>query len=236
MTQEELDQILVKKLPAYKSVGTVFLESLSGVVAADKTILDVGCGRRTFGEEVYLQAGRRIGLDLDSYAKENRAMDQVHIISSNDSWPIEAGSVDIVTAQWVMEHVADPDHFIHEISRVLKPGGVFIGMTTNAPSLFVSLTRLFPTRIKSLLRYFLLGYAVDETFKTEYRLNSESELRVLVKRHGLLVDEITYISCFDYFRFTKITAYLAIYAWYILRVFKKRSIHMTVLIRKSLHP
>ncbi len=236
MTQEQLDEILTKKLPAYKSVGTVFLEGLGLEVSNEKVILDVGCGRRTFGEAVYERASACVGIDVDPYARENTTMDFVHILGVDEPWPIEMATVDIVTAQWVMEHVANPDHFMSEVSRVLKPGGVFIGMTTNAGSLFVILTRLFPTWLKAFLRWRLLGYRVDETFKTEYRLNSKKAIEVCSQTHGLKLEKIHYVACFDYFRFTKVTALLALYAWYILRVFKERSIHMTVVIRKPLHP
>lgn len=48
--------------------------------------------------------------------------------------PFKDSTFDIITANQVIEHVTNLDHFISEISRILKPGGYTIISTENASS------------------------------------------------------------------------------------------------------
>jgi 2-polyprenyl-3-methyl-5-hydroxy-6-metoxy-1,4-benzoquinol methylase len=49
-------------------------------------------------------------------------------------FPFKDNSVDVVTANQVIEHVTNLDHFVGEIYRILKPGGYAIISTENASS------------------------------------------------------------------------------------------------------
>jgi SAM-dependent methyltransferase len=48
----------------------------------------------------------------------------IDVVGSVESMPFESGSIDLVIAQEVLEHVGSPDVAVREVHRVLKQGGV----------------------------------------------------------------------------------------------------------------
>jgi len=82
-------------------------------------LLDVGCGtkpyRRLFAVDSYK------GLDIDS--EVTRAHGVADYYYDGGRFPITDASFDSALCNQVLEHVFNPDDFLAEISRVLKPGG-----------------------------------------------------------------------------------------------------------------
>jgi SAM-dependent methyltransferase len=85
----------------------------------DGRLLDVGCGskpyRSLFGVAEY------VGLDIDSPVSRQR--DVADVFYAGKDFPFEPGSFDAVLCNQVLEHVFNPDEFLSEIGRVLRPGG-----------------------------------------------------------------------------------------------------------------
>ncbi len=58
----------------------------------------------------------------------------------------ESGSIDVVIASWVLEHLPRPQVTFGEIARVLRPGGRFFFLTPNVdhplPRLSLALARM----------------------------------------------------------------------------------------------
>lgn len=50
--------------------------------------------------------------------------DRISAIGADAPWPYDDASFDTVVSNQVLEHVVDLDHFLHETTRVLRPGGV----------------------------------------------------------------------------------------------------------------
>ena len=48
------------------------------------------------------------------------------LISDREAWPWPAGSFDMVVSNQVLEHVRDHHHFMTQLCRVLRPGGVSV--------------------------------------------------------------------------------------------------------------
>ena len=56
------------------------------------------------------------------------------LLSADESYAFPQAAFDIVIAKHVVEHLADPEQAITEMSRVLKPGGLLILATPNLSS------------------------------------------------------------------------------------------------------
>ncbi len=82
-------------------------------------LLDVGCGTKPYQTLFYVDA--YIGLDIDSVASRKRAIAD-HFYNGN-AFPFPNDSFDAILCNQVLEHVFNPDEFLGEIARVLKPGG-----------------------------------------------------------------------------------------------------------------
>lgn len=118
----------------------IWLEHLA--LAPGVTVLDAGSG---MGEVVRMMAervapgGRAIGIDLSAEmvarASERAAgVDAVEYrVGSVTALPFEVASVDAAYSERVFMHLADPQAAMHELFRVLRPGGriVVIDRTTH---------------------------------------------------------------------------------------------------------
>lgn len=96
-------------------------------------VLDLGC--RNGGSTVHyaLKGARHVlGLDLDEeffiagrdLALEHNVGQQVEFrLSRTEELPVESGSIDLVLAEDVVEHLAAPELIFRDLRRVLAPGG-----------------------------------------------------------------------------------------------------------------
>jgi 2-polyprenyl-6-hydroxyphenyl methylase / 3-demethylubiquinone-9 3-methyltransferase len=103
-----------------------------------RTLLDVGCGGGLLAEEFARVGFEVTGIDLAPESIETaRAHASASRLSveyetgSGEHLPFPDGAFDHVTCCDVLEHVDDVDLVIAEISRVLKPGGLFFYDTIN---------------------------------------------------------------------------------------------------------
>jgi len=81
--------------------------------------LDVGCGSKPY--ETLYASTEYVGLEYDT--PENLAGKKADFFYDGQHFPFVDGEFDSVVANEVFEHVFNPDEFLNEIHRVLKPGG-----------------------------------------------------------------------------------------------------------------
>lgn len=77
-----------------------------------KQVVDLGCGDQHLKKPLEKQGASYRGIDIDECNLE------VEI------FPIEDETCDVVISMAVIEHLKDPGHFLSEVMRILKPGGV----------------------------------------------------------------------------------------------------------------
>lgn len=82
-------------------------------------LLDVGCGTKPYRD--LFSVSEYVGMELDSELTRQRGVADVYYDGS--CFPFEDASFDAVLCNQVLEHVFNPDDFVGEIRRVLRPGG-----------------------------------------------------------------------------------------------------------------
>jgi SAM-dependent methyltransferase len=84
--------------------------------------LDVGCGTKPY-RHLY-RSIEYVGLEIDT--PQNRADKKADFYYDGNSFPFDEASFDSVVANEVFEHVFNPDEFLNEALRILKPGGMIL--------------------------------------------------------------------------------------------------------------
>lgn len=144
------------------------------------TYVEVGCGDGQVLPFPWANAPdvRRIGLDPDPAAASNPLLDQFILLDlSAPHWPVPDGTADVVAARYVLEHVAEPEEFLNEAWRVLKPGGELLFLTPNRRHPAMLASAVLPLRLKRAILKRTRGVDEDDVFETYYRMNTPERLR-----------------------------------------------------------
>lgn len=102
----------------------------------DKAVLDLGCAGGFMAEALDDRGARVTGIDPAAEAiaaardhASGRAIQ--YDVGVGEALPYPDGSFDAVVCVDVFEHVQDLEQVLSEVSRVLKPGGLFLFDTIN---------------------------------------------------------------------------------------------------------
>lgn len=85
-------------------------------------LIDVGCGLRPY--ERLFKGLVRVHVGVDWPAAETNA--KPHVFGDALRMPFADSSVDTILATEVMEHLSDPDKFLEEAARILRPAGTLV--------------------------------------------------------------------------------------------------------------
>ena len=169
----------------------VYENAIGAAAGTSPRWLDLGCGHQVLQEwrgeaerELVGKAGVVVGLDLEHEALKRHRTISRRTRGDLSSLPFADGSFDLVTANMVLEHLQEPATQLSEIFRVLRPGGVFIGLTPNRVGYQAALARLIPEPIKRSLVWILQARAAHDLFPTYYRVNTAGTIEQLAARSG----------------------------------------------------
>lgn len=164
--------------------GTVqFYTRVRTLLEPDMVVLDFGAGRGALQDKAnpFLRdlvclkgkAAKVIGADVEEAVRSNPLIDEA-IVYDGRRLPLPDNSVDMIVADYVFEHLADPAATATELERVLKPGGWLCARTPYLFSILVAASSLVPNRLHArvLTRVQPGARLAKDVFPARYRLNS----------------------------------------------------------------
>jgi len=184
----------------------IFLGSMvqTGTPLQEQHLLDVGCGTGTFlcaiKDKVKSVTGLEYNDGMIGEARKRLGSDEHLVQGSADSLPFADNSFHVVTMNQVAHHFPKDDDYafcskaFKEISRVLKPGGVFV-LNTSTPEQqrdsFWWLS-LFPRASQAICgRFPPLQTLIKECKASNLAVNADS---VCVPLHRSLMAESKYLE------------------------------------------
>jgi len=130
----------IRSLPPAASIARLYTVRLALRILDQygcQRILDVGCGDAYF-EETF--PDRFVGLDIEPQrlAQAGRRGIQRLVLGSGEYLPCADGQFDGLLAKDVLEHLylEQAFRFLYEVRRVLRPGGIFITVTSKSVQSF----------------------------------------------------------------------------------------------------
>ena len=201
--------------------GTLaFYNRVNALIGPDSVVVDAGCGRGAYGEDPLLfrrqtrilkgKCARVIGIDVDPHGQDNPFLDEFRLIEGQ-RWPLEDESADLIVSDNVLEHVEDPDHFLAECNRILKPGGYVCIRTPNVLSYFGLMARFVPNRRHvTVLEKAKESVKEQDTFPTLYRCNTVRSLRQALSKHGFEPLVYGYDAEPGYLSFSRLAYFLGV--------------------------
>jgi ubiquinone/menaquinone biosynthesis C-methylase UbiE len=179
----------------------VFEREVESCLRPDHVLLDAGCGRTAPILEKFRHSARRlVGVDLVEFASVCEGL-ELHQCDLG-AMPIGDGSIDVVMARSVMEHVTDPELVYAEIYRVLKPGGRFIFLTANLWDYVSIVASLVPNRFHPWIVSKTEGRDERDVFPVAYRTNTRGAIEKWAKQAGFEIASLRYLGQYpSYFMF-----------------------------------
>jgi len=111
-----VDRDFLTMKPLLRWLRDVAPEYASGV------LLDYGCGNKPYLPLFNHKVQKYLGADVVQNASSTVDI----VIASNNPLPLQDGTIDTVLSTQVLEHVAEPESYLREVARILKPQGYFI--------------------------------------------------------------------------------------------------------------
>lgn len=183
----------------------LFRQIVLDAIDSTAVILDLGAGAGIVSQMNFRgEAVKVCGVDLDPRVVDNPMLDEGRVADAG-MIPYSSETFDVVFADNVMEHIADPVTVLKEVRRVLKPGGVFLFKTPNRRHYMPLVARMTPHSFHRWINR-LRGRADVDTFPTLYKINTSRDIRLAAMAAGLEVARIDLIEGRpEYLRMTAIT-------------------------------
>ena len=87
-------------------------------------VIDLGCGSAPYKPDIQKVAAEYIGVDWPNSAHDQASVDIAANLSA--AFPIRDECADVAVSFQVLEHIPEPQYFVSECHRILKPGGKII--------------------------------------------------------------------------------------------------------------
>jgi SAM-dependent methyltransferase len=165
---------------------------------ANPRVLDFGAGRgawveletsRTVRSLRDLRNGARevVAADVDPAVLDNRCSHSQIVFDPRAALPFADNSFDLIVADFVFEHIEEPQRVADELLRILRPGGWICARTANKYGYVAIGSRLIPNRrhVRSL-HAIQPARLEQDVFPTAYRLNTPRQIARHFAGHKLI--------------------------------------------------
>lgn len=150
-------------------------------------LLDIGCGEGILLNHAARRGINSMGVDISSAAAEmakTLLLREVVAIADGEKLPFEDQSFDFTTNIGGLEHFLDPEQGLHEMHRILRPGGIALLVLPNSYYLVdiiwkVMRTGYSPSHKQALERFATFrewydfieehGFKIDRAYKYNLR-------------------------------------------------------------------
>ena len=173
----------------------LFEQRVDGLVSRGgvQALVDAGCGRTVPVLRKYLgRVPRLIGVELVDFTEVPGGIETYN--ANLATLPLPSSSVDLIMSRSVFEHLSDPAAVYREFARVLRPGGRVVFLTANMWDYGTLVARLVPNRLHAKVVKIVEGREEEDTFPTEYKTNTRSDVDRLAADAGLRVESFDYLS------------------------------------------
>jgi SAM-dependent methyltransferase len=181
-----------------------YAQTLAQYVTPGSVWLDLGCGHQFYPrwarigsvapEELASRPRLLCGLDGDFRSIRQHPLITNRVLGDVNQLPFRDSTFTVISANMVMEHVADPAAALRELERTLAPGGVFIFHTTNRRFYQVAIASLLPQKLKNAIIYALTRRRSEDVYPTEYKINTPNAVRRLAAASGMKLRDLRMIS------------------------------------------
>jgi 2-polyprenyl-3-methyl-5-hydroxy-6-metoxy-1,4-benzoquinol methylase len=116
-----------------KRIEIIYNDFLGNEDLKNKKVLDAGCGTGWFSKAAAERGAAVTSMDLGEnlLAEVAKKCKSERVVGSILEIPFPENTFDFVVSSEVIEHTPDPYKALHEIYRVLKPGGTMVLSTPN---------------------------------------------------------------------------------------------------------
>lgn len=205
-------------LPTLTFAMSRFSDHLDSQQNQTPVVLDVGCGNRSDVSQ-YLRKEAEYkaiihGIDIDDYARENPDIDQIYIGSAEDM-PFADDSYDMVSSQFLLEHVEDARKTLQSMSRVLRKNGVLLITIPNPFSPESIATKSTPYSFHIFFKRWVqkVQNASRNTFPTRFAFKTVENIQETLYEFGFSSVEINYVAE-SYYRFRRRPVLGRVAIWY----------------------
>ena len=212
--------------PSWRPATEVYADLVRSHLQSDARVLDLGCGRGGLVEQLNHPLTKITGVDPDELSLKEHRLALPRTVGMSDVLPFAANSFDVVFASWLLEHLERPLSTFAQISRVLKPGGVFVFITPNTAHPLSVLNRGLGrfSQLQGRLVEQFYGREEADAFPTYYRANSETAVTSLCHECDLEISEFQLIPDPTYLAFNQ--AFFKFMIWFDDKLSDNRQLHI----------
>lgn len=240
--QNQLREEYRKINPSWAPATERYAALVRSHLTSKSQILDLGCGRGGLIEQLVENHGRgvlkqTVGLDPDLISLTEHRLNLAASTGFSHALPFKNQSFDLIFCSWLLEHLETPQLDLDEISRVLKPNGVFIFITPNKRHPIAWLNRTIGrfSALQDWLVERLYGRKGADTFPTFFRANSQEQLeRYLdqITTSEVKIEQLQFIPDPTYLAFHPLI--FRFMCWFETVLPQSRRLHLVGVIRKTI--